>query len=129
VVPEAGGPTGHTDPRASRAAPGTRLPHVWVERLGQRVSTLDLVGSFVLLAGPQGAAWCNAARTVAAPAITAYRIGEDIIDVGGGLTEALGISDSGAVLVRPDGFVAWRAVHADDSPGSTLPELLGRLLT
>ena len=128
VIPEPGSPTGHTDPRASRAAPGTRLPHVWVARHGQRVSTLDLVGSFVLLAGPQGAAWCDAARTVAAPAITAYRIGEDIIDAGGGLTEALGISDSGAVLVRPDGFVAWRAVHANDSPASTLPAVLGRLL-
>ena len=128
VAAEAGGPTGHTDPRTSRAAPGTRLPHAWVERRGQRLSTLDLTGPFLLLAGSQGAAWGDAARAVAAPAVTACRIGEDVIDVEGGLTEALGISESGAVLVRPDGFVAWRAVGAADSPGSTLTSVLKRLL-
>ena len=74
VASEPGGPTGHTDPRTSCGVPGTRLPHVWVERHGQRRSTLDLTGSFLLLAGPQGAAWCEAARGIPAPAITAYRI-------------------------------------------------------
>ena len=100
VASEPGGPAGHTDPRTSRAAPGTRLPHAWVERRGQRLSTLDLTGSFVLLAGADGAAWCDAARAVAAPAITAYRIGADIIEAEGRLTETLGISDGGAILVN-----------------------------
>jgi 2-polyprenyl-6-methoxyphenol hydroxylase-like FAD-dependent oxidoreductase len=128
VAAEAGGPSGHTDPRTSRAAPGTRLPHAWVERRGQRISTLDLTGPFLLLAGSQGGAWGDAARAVAAPAVAACRIGEDVIDVDGGLTEALGISESGAVLVRPDGFVAWKAAGAADSPGSTLTSVLKRLL-
>ena len=128
VAAEAGGPEGHTDPRTSRAAPGTRLPHVWVARRGQRISTLDLAGTFLLLAGSEGTAWCDAAQAIAAPPVTAYRIGEDIIDTGSGLTEALGISDSGAILVRPDGFVAWRAAGADASPGSTLASVLKRLL-
>ena len=47
----------------------------------------------------------------------------------GSLTDALGISDSGAVLVRPDGFVAWRTVNADGSGGSILRVVLGRLLS
>ena len=129
VAAEPGGPAGHTDPRTSRAAPGTRLPHAWVARRGQRVSTLDLTGSFLLLAGSEGAAWCDAAKAISAPAVTAYRIGADVIEAEGSLTEALGISDSGAVLVRPDGFVAWRTVNADGSGGSILREVLGRLLS
>ncbi len=36
-------PEGHDDPRHTRGRPGSRLPHVWVERDGQQVSTIDLV--------------------------------------------------------------------------------------
>src|SRR5262249_60237077 len=33
--------------------PGTRVPHLWVERQGQRISTLDLLdGRFGLFTGP-----------------------------------------------------------------------------
>jgi len=128
IASEAGGPTGHIDPRASAGAPGTRLPHAWVERRGQRVSTLDLTGTFLLLAGTQGGGWCDAARAVAAPAVSACRIGEDISDVGGTLLETLGISEGGAVLVRPDGFVAWRSPRVGDSYSPTLRGALDRLL-
>ena len=38
--------------------PGTRVPHLWLERGGQHISTLDLLdGRFILLTGPAGAAW------------------------------------------------------------------------
>ncbi len=45
--------------RASQSRrPGTRAPHVWLDRDGERISTLDLFGrGFVLLAGPEGGAW------------------------------------------------------------------------
>jgi 2-polyprenyl-6-methoxyphenol hydroxylase-like FAD-dependent oxidoreductase len=38
------------------ARPGSRAPHVWIERDGARVSTLDVLGGgrFTLLAGPDG---------------------------------------------------------------------------
>jgi putative polyketide hydroxylase len=42
--------------------------------------------------------------------------------------EAYGITPSGAVLVRPDGFVAWRAVDADGASASALTEVLDRAL-
>jgi 2-polyprenyl-6-methoxyphenol hydroxylase-like FAD-dependent oxidoreductase len=128
VTPEADGPSGHVDPRTSRGAPGTRLPHVWVARQGRRLSTLDLVGPFMLLAGPRGQAWCDAARGLS-PRVHAWRIGEDVSELEQRVTEALGISDTGAILVRPDGFVAWRAVQVDGSPGTTLPAVLSRLLS
>ncbi|MET9888229.1 FAD-dependent monooxygenase [Streptomyces sp. NPDC006430] len=39
-------------------APGSRIPHVWVERDGRRLSTLDLAGSrFTLLTGSAGGDW------------------------------------------------------------------------
>ena len=128
VVAEEGGPIGHTDPRASCGAPGTRLPHVWVERHGKRVSTLDLSSSFMLLAGSMGGLWCEAARSIAAPRIDAYQVGHDVTDAAGQLAEALGISDAGAVLVRPDGFVAWRTADGDGPPRPTLHAVLERVM-
>src|SRR5260370_28244027 len=48
------------------AHPGCRAPHVWLEREGQRLSTLDLFGTeYVLLAAQAGNAWCHAAAEVA----------------------------------------------------------------
>jgi hypothetical protein len=39
-------------------------------------------------------------------------------------TEAYGISRTGAVLVRPDGFVAWRARAASNHPAESLSAAL-----
>ncbi len=51
------------------ARPGSRAPHVWLERNGERISTIDLVGNrFVLLTGAQGGAWKSAAASVATAA-------------------------------------------------------------
>ena len=50
------------------ACPGGRAPHMWVERDGERISTLDTFGGgFVLLTGPDGGAWRAAAEQAAAP--------------------------------------------------------------
>ena len=47
--------------------------------------------------------------------IDAYRIGADLEDPEGRFASTYGISNGGASLVRPDGFVAWRSAegHAD----------------
>ena len=40
--------------------PGHRLPHAWIERAGERISTHDLVGregAFALIVGGDSAAW------------------------------------------------------------------------
>jgi len=65
-----GNEQGHEDPRQSFGKPGSRAPHLWLARGGQaageRVSTIDLFdGPFVLLAGPEGAAWTRAAAAAA----------------------------------------------------------------
>src|SRR6185437_2681624 len=59
-------PEVHEHPRESRGRPGSRAPHVTIERAGTPVSTLDLFGTgFVLLAGPAWEAWQDAAARAA----------------------------------------------------------------
>ena len=115
------------DPRQSRGLPGTRAPHVALIRDGTTISALDLyVRPFVLMSGPDdGGGWATAA-TEATNAlgvdIAHYRLGHDVHDVTGAATEgagasptfceAYGIGPAGASLVRPDGYVAWRAQDA-----------------
>jgi 2-polyprenyl-6-methoxyphenol hydroxylase-like FAD-dependent oxidoreductase len=110
--------------------PGTRVPHLWLEREGERISTLDLPdGRFVLLTGTGGAAWSTAAAAVAARLgidLAAYRIGlgADLLDPEDGWQTRMGMAASGAVLVRPDGFVAWRAGVPPASPEELLEQVL-----
>ena len=106
----------HEHPRESNGRPGSRAPHVSLTRAGEtRVSTLDLFGSrYVLLAARAGEAWIAAARAGAGELglpLDAYVVGGDeLADREGGFADAYGISAAGAVLVRPDGIVAWRSV-------------------
>jgi putative polyketide hydroxylase len=122
----------HADPRTTRGAPGSRLPHYWLERDGSRISTVDLTGQWLLLAGPEGGAWVEAARSAAAALgqlrIDAGCVGADLADPAGGFTNAVGISAAGALLVRPDGFVAWRTDRAADGAAQDLAAALGTAL-
>ena len=71
-------------------APGTRAPHV---ALGDGRSTIDWYGrDFVLLAGPR---WAGS--------VAAHRLSADT-------AARHGLSTGAALLVRPDGVVAWRGV-------------------
>jgi methionine synthase II (cobalamin-independent)/2-polyprenyl-6-methoxyphenol hydroxylase-like FAD-dependent oxidoreductase len=128
VVLEPGPRPLHEHPRESKGRPGGRAPHVWLDRDGTPQSTLDLFGgNFVLLAGPRGDAWLAAAHAAAKELGVAL----DAHLVGGAFPEAYGISSSGAVVVRPDGFVGWRAtdaVDAADAPQAVLQQVLSTLL-
>jgi putative polyketide hydroxylase len=111
---------GHADPRATRGRPGSRAPHLWVREDGARRSVLDLFGRhFVLLTGEDGSAWPDVA-TGAAAAHPGLELevhvvgGPDLLTEGASFTDRYDVSATGAVLVRPDGFVAWRA--RADSP-------------
>ncbi|MFY9825996.1 MAG: FAD-dependent monooxygenase [Thermoanaerobaculia bacterium] len=94
--------------------PGSRVPHAWLDCAGRRLSTLDLAGpGFALLAGPAAQDWCTAAHATATRLgldLKAFRIAPDgdASDTEGRWTGTAGVGDRGALLVRPDGFVAWR---------------------
>jgi 2-polyprenyl-6-methoxyphenol hydroxylase-like FAD-dependent oxidoreductase len=125
-----GSPRGvHADPRETFGMPGSRAPHVWLTRPnGERVSTIDLTGKFLLLAGPEGGAWVEAAKAAAAGLgklpLDAFAIGRDLGDPDGAFTAAYGIAKDGATLIRPDGFVAWRSDGASAEPERLVGEAL-----
>ncbi|AJT61730.2 Tetracenomycin polyketide synthesis hydroxylase TcmG [Streptomyces lydicus] len=111
--------------------PGTRAPHVWLDQDGERVSTLDLFwDDFVLLTASHRNGWAQAAERVAKELSLPLRthvIGD------GGLTpvdrdwaRAYGVSTDGAVLVRPDAFVAWRTAGPAADQHGALTHALAR---
>ena len=94
------------------ATPGARLPHATLQGPGGTVSTHDLIGQgLTLITGPGGAAWLDAATKVAAEKpypISAHVVGADLDSADGTFCERFGLGADGAVLVRPDGHIAWR---------------------
>jgi 2-polyprenyl-6-methoxyphenol hydroxylase-like FAD-dependent oxidoreductase len=99
-----------TDPHTSSGRPGSRAPHVWLEQNGKRLSALDLYGRrFTLMTGAAGQAWRAVVGDMRAVTIECLVQGRDFDDPRREFASAYGITDTGAVLVRPDGFVSWRA--------------------
>ncbi len=122
----------HTDPFKSRGRPGTRAPHFVLERDGQRRSSHDLYGrGFVLLCAPDGAPWVQAVQSLANPFLTVHQIGvpDGWRDPANAFVETYGVLSTGAVLVRPDGFVAWRAKEGVSRPEETLKKVLASVLS
>lgn len=109
--------------------PGTRAPHLWVDRNGHEVSTLDLFGpGWVLLADDDR--WSAAAAAAAASTgtgVQSLRLGVDVSTPDpAALLGAFGLDAGGATLIRPDGYVAWRATRLPSDPDAALIEALSR---
>lgn len=111
------------DPRSPSGRPGFRAPHL---ELDGRASTLDLFGrDFVLLAGPAGGDWRDAAEV--AGSTYGIEVAAHVIDQAG-FGALYGTGSAGASLVRPDGFVAWRTTAGAADSGEELGRALGRAL-
>jgi putative polyketide hydroxylase len=135
IVPDGSPALDVTDPvveYVASARPGGRAPHVWLERNGKCISTLDLFEKrFVLLAGPDGHAWRTAAVDAAMQApLDAYTIGArgDLVDHEGAWSRTYGVTSQGAVLVRPDGHVAWRSETGVGDAAAALRQTFARIL-
>ncbi|USP77339.1 hypothetical protein yc1106_04613 [Curvularia clavata] len=104
--------------------PGWRVPHAWLaprqDEPGPRlplVSTRDVVGHnrFTILTGIGGKdIWSKAAEEVTKAtgveiAVASIGFGQDYGDTFFRWHEVRGVGEKGAVLVRPDRTVAWRA--------------------
>ncbi|MDT0388038.1 FAD-dependent oxidoreductase [Streptomyces dubilierae] len=94
--------------------PGARLPHAWITSGSRTLSTLDTVGRgrFTLLTGIGGQAWLRAAEQQDVDIATVViGPGQEYEDPYGDWARLREVPDAGALLVRPDGFVAFR--HPD----------------
>ena len=117
--------------------PGSFLPHAWLgHRIpSSRVSTLDVAGKrqFTLFTGHGGEAWREAAHATAkrfglpirVVSIGPYLDFEDLYDIWRPLS---GVQEAGAVLVRPDLHVAWRAAELPSDPGKSLAAVMAQIL-
>jgi putative polyketide hydroxylase len=107
-----------------RAQPGTRTPHAWVWQGGERVSTLELLGpGFTVLTGDERwRAGVTSASAALGVTITMHCIGDD------GWAAVTGLAPEGALLVRPDDFVGWRADELPADPGDELHQALSAIL-
>ncbi|MCM6775775.1 FAD-dependent monooxygenase [Nocardia sp. CDC159] len=95
--------------------PGTRLPHRF---LPDGRSTLDLVGTeFTLLTGPDGEPW---RQPIGLPLVL-HALDESFC-------ATVGLDRTGALLVRPDHIVAWRAPTRPTDPGRALRRALNRIV-
>jgi 2,4-dichlorophenol 6-monooxygenase len=101
--------------------PGAHLPHVWLTTSQKRVSTLDLCGKgrFTLLTGLSGGAWEKAAAKASEMSGVEIQVhvigpGQQYADTYGDFAKMSEVEEDGALLVRPDMFIAWRAKDASE---------------
>jgi len=122
------------NPRTPTGRVGVRAPHLPVEIDGAPGSVHDVLGrGFALLAAPGGQRWLDAASQAGVAlgcAVSGYRVAPDgdLADKGETFAQAYGLGPDGAVLVRPDAVVAWRAPADAGDPPAAVKEALGRLL-
>jgi putative polyketide hydroxylase len=110
------------------AAPGRRLPHLWLREGASARSTVDcMTSAFIVFAGRRSS-WKRAVAQVA----TASRVPlqtQHLPAAGGDeWTSLFGITDSGCVLMRPDGHVAWRSHSGAADPVAELRSALASAL-
>ena len=116
------------------ARPGARMPHAWVGSGVHCRSTYDLLepGRFMLFVGDGGAPWRDAADQVRAGRalpLDVVTIGETgLEDRTSAWREQSEVGPDGAVLVRPDHYVAWRATGSVSDPVRTLRDLFDAVL-
>jgi hypothetical protein len=117
------------------ARPGARAPHSWVAANGKRISTIDVYdGGFILLTGPDNGGWVRAAeqaRTELAVPVKALGLGIDLLPVDELIADLLaryGLEPSGAILIRPDGFVGFRSASGSGQEYQALRRALQQIL-
>jgi 2-polyprenyl-6-methoxyphenol hydroxylase-like FAD-dependent oxidoreductase len=99
------------------ARPGQRAPHVWLRLDGRRTSTLDLFENrMTLLTGQEGLPWLRAAKRLPRQAPDVRVLADDQ----GRLRQAYRLGPESAVLIRPDGVIAWRHDVPCRAPGPAL---------
>lgn len=141
VIPDGTEPPANVDDvRIYEAStfPGSPVPHAFLTgQSGEVVALTDLItpGSFLLITGESSDEWVDAAQAVSQELgieINGVRIGHaagDFRDHRLSWLRRREVSAEGAVLVRPDGVVAWRSGSGVDNPATALRDALTRVLS
>lgn len=116
--------------------PGHRLPHAWIEREDCVLSTHDLVkgeAKLLLITDEAGSDWIVAAKAVSVTLklpIVIAQIGAPpcIRDYDNRWEILKEIGHGGALLIRPDNFVAWRAKQQSKCKGKEIADAVLALL-
>ena len=95
--------------------PGHRLPHFWLRSSGQTISSLDVIApvGFTLIVAANDSPWIDPATRLAGSElpVKVVRISPDgdAFATSQSVNSLIGIGEAGAILVRPDGYIAWRS--------------------
>src|SRR5919106_436070 len=131
----------YESPFSPTGSPGTRASHLILKQKagGSVLSILDLFGkNFVLLTGKDGTIWYEAAARVSnylEIKIDAYRIGEedkdhcDLVDINHHFENKFTVSPNRAILIRPDGFIAWRSKSLDNHDQYSVTKMLSNVVS
>ncbi|KAI9831787.1 MAG: hypothetical protein M1819_004684 [Sarea resinae] len=117
--------------------PGHRLPHAWLNTVEKDLSTHDIIGpndTFALITDEEGDQWIKVAKEIAKKrgiSIATAQIGETRVqyrDRDDQWEKVKGLKSGGAILVRPDNFVAWRSIKRSRKDGAELADAISTLL-
>lgn len=115
--------------------PGARLPHAWLFKEERKVSSLYVCGggTFTLLTGASGLAWRNIAKAVSEELgvpvkVVTIGLGQDYQDFYGDYARISEVEESGALLVRPDVYIGWRAKSLSETAHADLRTALSAIL-
>jgi 2,4-dichlorophenol 6-monooxygenase len=133
IVPDGTQPPEGVDPVRDflpSGRPGGRMPHAWLARDGKRISTLDLLAldSFTLITTSQNDAWAAAASGVSDVPLQYVALDSAQLSDEARWIEESGIGSEGALLVRPDQHVAWRAASLPKDPSSILRDVIAQIV-
>lgn len=109
--------------------PGTHFPHLWLSMNGERVPLLDVVDhqgwTLVSESSTWGEIMAKLNKTMTA-SLQFLHIGQAAqLAEQQDFQQSFGVSSSGAALIRPDGYIAWRAYDLPTNPS----EILGKILS
>jgi 2,4-dichlorophenol 6-monooxygenase len=115
--------------------PGARLPHAWLFKEERKVSSLYVCGGgeFTLLTGNSGLGWRNIAKSVSEELgvpvkVVTIGLGQDYQDLYGDYARVSEVEESGALLIRPDVYIGWRAQSLNETAHADLRSALSAIL-
>ncbi|KIX09640.1 uncharacterized protein Z518_00721 [Rhinocladiella mackenziei CBS 650.93] len=120
------------DPYVPRTTVGSRIPHkVSEDTSGNKLSSLDLIKrNFVVLTTSAYSPWLDAARRqdFEVDAISVTETSRLVKDPSGELAKVLKLKEGQALLIRPDGYIAWKMTAAVENLADQLGMVLQRIL-